>query len=123
MSLLHKNVSPLLSMWKARLSWVGLVGGRVRDARDVSWSGGRVDWLHSGHLPDQAWVVDHDGPGGGALDWRAILTKTQADRLGELVVQGGALPHHYWRRSSPCRWDWSALVGGTVSRGDGRKDT
>ena len=106
MSLLDKNLSPWLSLWKAiesRLSWVGLlVGGRVRDARDVSWSGGRVDWLHSGHLPDQAWVVDHDGPGGGALDWRAILTKTQADRLGELVVQGGALPHRHWRRSSPC---------------------
>ena len=106
LSLLNKNLPPWLSLRKvigSGLSRVGLVGGRLWDARDVSRPGGQVDRLHGGHLPHQAGVVDHDSSDGRALSgWRrAVLAKAEADRLAELVVQSWALPHHHGGGSSP----------------------
>ena len=80
---------------------VHIVGGWLGHSWDVSWPWGRVDRFHIGCLSDQAGVVDHDRSDRRTLCWSLMgtpkLTETEADRLGELVVEGCALSHRHGR--------------------------
>ena len=110
-------------MLVAGIGWtvVHIVGGWFRHSWDVSWPWGRVDRFHIGCLSDQAGVVDHDRSDRRALCWSLMgtpkLTETEADRLGELVVEGCALSHYHGGGSGSGGGDRSILVRWAVRDG------